>query len=111
MDDALRHAAKAVSGKAWQQILVMRDDFPVDPSPGWQAILAWVHQGFGWNAEQLVVFSVIALMLLVMLSAVPWLRRPEAWLAALCIAAVFVPSCTTRMARGRPYLLTTAVLI
>jgi hypothetical protein len=111
MDDALRHAAKAVSGKAWQQILVMRDDFHVDPSPGWQAILAWVHQGFGCDAEHLVVFSVIALMLLVTLSAVPWLRRPEAWLAALCIAAVFVPSCTTRMARGRPYLLTTAVLI
>ena len=35
-DDALRHAAKAVSGKAWQDILVMRSDFAIDPSPGWQ---------------------------------------------------------------------------
>ena len=43
MDDALRHAAKTISGKSWQQILVMRDDFPIDPSPGWQAILSWVH--------------------------------------------------------------------
>ncbi|MGO8766866.1 MAG: hypothetical protein ACLQSR_17245, partial [Limisphaerales bacterium] len=33
MDDALRHAAKTISGKSWQQIIVMRDDFPIDPSP------------------------------------------------------------------------------
>ena len=111
MDDALRHAAKTISGKAWQQILVMRTDFPIDPSPGWQKILEWVHGGFGGDVETLVIFSVIALMLLVMLSALPWLRRPEAWLAALLIAAVFTPACTTRFARGRPYLLTDAVLI
>ncbi|HXE41660.1 MAG TPA: hypothetical protein VN516_01455, partial [Candidatus Baltobacteraceae bacterium] len=111
MDDALRHAAKAVSGKSWQQILVMRDDFQIDPSPGWQKILEWVHQLHNANAESLVIFSVIALMLLVTLCALPWFRRPEAWLAALFIASVFVPACTTRFARGRPYLLTDAVLI
>jgi hypothetical protein len=111
MDDALRHAAKAVSGKSWQQILIMRDDFPIDPSPGWQKILDWVHSGCGGNAESLVVFSVVALMLLVTFCGLPWLRRPEAWLTALLIAAVFVPACTTRFARGRPYLLTDAVLI
>ena len=110
-DDALRHAAKAVSGKSWQQILVMRDDFQIDPSPGWQAILAWVHNWQNCSAETLVIFSVITLMLLVTLSALPWLRRPEAWLAALFAAAIFIPACTTRFARGRPYLLTDAVLI
>jgi hypothetical protein len=111
MDDALRHAAKTVSGKSWQQILVMRDDFPIDPSPGWQKILEWVHDINHGNAESLVIFSVVALMLLVMLCGVPWFRRPEAWLAALCIAAVFIPACTTRFARGRPYILTDAVVI
>ena len=111
MDDALRHAAKTISGKSWQQILVMRNDFPIDPSPGWQKILEWVHGGFGGNAELLVIFSIVALMLLVTVSALPWLRRPEAWLAALGIAAVFVPECTTRFARGRPFLLTDAVVI
>src|SRR5207244_5560880 len=30
-DDALRHAAKAVSGKPWSEILVMRSDFLIDP--------------------------------------------------------------------------------
>jgi len=111
MDDALRHAAKAVSGKSWQQILVMRDDFHIDPSPGWQAILEWVHNWQNCSAEMLVVFSVIALMLLVTLSALPWLRRPEAWLAALFMSAIFNPACTTRFARGRPYILTDAVVI
>src|SRR5580658_10782126 len=111
MDDALRHAAKTISGKPWQDILVMRDDFPIDPSPGWQKILEWVHDVNHGDAESLVIFSVVALMLLVTLCGVPWFRRPEAWLAALCIAAVFIPACTTRFARGRPYLLTDAVVI
>jgi hypothetical protein len=111
MDDALRHAAKTISGKSWQQILVMRDDFPIDPSPGWQKILEWVHDAHGGDAESLVTFSFVALMLLVMLCGVPWFRRPEAWVAALFIASVFIPACTTRFARGRPYLLTDAVVI
>ncbi len=111
MDDALRHAAKTISGKTWQQILVMRGDFPIDPSPGWQTILQWVYDLHHGNAESLVIFSVVALMLLVTLCALPWFRRPEAWLAALFIASVFVPACTTRFARGRPYLVTDAALI
>ncbi|HEV2455271.1 MAG TPA: hypothetical protein VGY98_13485 [Verrucomicrobiae bacterium] len=111
MDDALRHAAKTISGKPWQQILVMRDDFPIDPSPGWQKILQAVHDLRGGDAESLVIFSVVSLMMLVMLCGAPWFRRPEAWLAALCVAAVFIPACTTRFARGRPYVLTDAVVI
>jgi hypothetical protein len=111
MDDALRHVAKTISGKSWQQILVMRDGFPIDPSPGWQKILEWVHDVHGGDAEYLVTFSFVTLMLLVMLCGVPWFRRPEAWLAALFIAAVFIPECTTRFARGRPYILTDAVVI
>jgi hypothetical protein len=117
MDDALRHAAKAVSGKSWQEILVMRGDFAIDPSPGWQKILAWVnHAAWVQNwpdgpAEALVIFSVVSLMLLVTLCALPWLRRPEAWLGALLAAAVFAPACTTRLMRGRPYILTDFVVM
>src|SRR5579862_7906497 len=110
-DDALRHAARTISGKTWQQILVMRGDFPIDPSPGWQKILEWVHAVHPGDAQSLVIFSVVALMLLVTLCALPWFRRPEAWLTALFIAAVFIPACTTRFARGRPYVLTDAVVI
>jgi hypothetical protein len=117
MDDALRHAAKAVSGKSWQEILVMRGDFAIDPSPGWQKILDWVGQAdwvrnwSGGPAEALVIFSVVSLMLLVTLCGLPWLRRPEAWLGSLLAAAVFAPACTTRFMRGRPYLLTDFVVM
>src|ERR1700679_241597 len=117
MDDALRHAAKAVSGKSWQDILVMRGDFPIDPSPGWQKILEWVQPASwvqNWQngpAEALVIFSVVSLMLLVTLCALPWLRRPEAWLGALLAAAVFASACTTRFMRGRPYPLTDFVVM
>ena len=116
-DDALRHAAKAVSGKSWPEILVMRSDFAIDPSPGWQKILEWVnHTSWVQNwqdgpAEALVIFSVVSLMLLVTLCALPWLRRPEAWLGALLVAAVFAPACTTRYMRGRPYILTDFVVM
>jgi len=117
MDDALRHAAKAVCGRSWQDILVMRPDFAIDPSPGWQKILEWVYPASWvqhWSngpAEALVVFSVVSLMLLVTLCGLPWLRRPEAWLGALLAAAVFAPACTTRFMRGRPYLLTDFVVM
>jgi hypothetical protein len=110
-DDALRHAAKAVSGKSWPQILVMRSDFAIDPSPGWQAILEWLHHWSGCGAEALVVFSIVALMLSVNLIALPWMRRPEAWLAAVFLSAIFIPSFITRIALGRPYIFTQAVLI
>ena len=110
-DDAQRFAAKAVSGKSWQEILVMRSDFAIDPSPGWQSILDWIHQLNGAGAETLVLFSMGGLMVLLMLCPLPWLRRPETWLGALLIAAVFVPACVTRTMRGRPYVLTDAVLV
>ncbi|MGA9778521.1 MAG: hypothetical protein ACLPRE_02055 [Limisphaerales bacterium] len=110
-DDALRHAAKAVSGKTWQQILVMRSDFTIDPSPGWQAILSWIYQWQKCSAETLVVFSVVALMLLVMSCALPWFRRPEAWLSALLVTSVILPGCPEAFTHGRPYILTDAVFI
>lgn len=110
-DDALRFAAKAVAGKTWPQILVMQNGFMVDPNPGWQAFLQWVHDSWGYGAVDLLAFSVIFLMLLVLFCALPWFRRPEAWLGALLTMSVFVPDCATRFARGRPYVLTDAVLI
>src|SRR5947207_6858343 len=110
-DDALRHAAKAVSGKPWPEILVMRSDFALDPHPGWHCVLGWIHRLQGGNAETLVVVSIVGLMLLVSLAVLPWLRWPEAWLAALLVSTVFVPIFIKRLAFGRPYLFTIAVFI
>src|SRR6267142_6107468 len=66
-DDALRHAAKAVSGKPWSEILVMRSDFLIDPHPGWHAVLGAIHRWQNSNAESLVVISIVGCMLLVSL--------------------------------------------
>src|SRR5580765_1353667 len=110
-DDALRHAAKAVSGKPWSEILVMRNDFLIDPHPGGHAVLGAVHPLTDWNTEKLVVFSVVGLMLLVTMAPLPWLRRPECWLAALLATTICVPRLASRLALGRPYLVTVATFI
>jgi len=49
-------------------------------------------------------------MLLVILSALPWLRRPEAWLATLC-TRLCCPQLHHPAGARAPYLVTTAVLI
>ena len=64
-DDALRHVAKAVSGKPWTEILVLGDTFKMDHNLGWHAILSAVHHVTGWNAENMLIFSVVALFLIV----------------------------------------------
>lgn len=110
-DDALRHAAKAVSGKPWSEILVMRNDFLIDPHPGWHAILGFVHRIQNSGPESLVVLSVAGLSVLFSLSILPWLRRPETWLAALLMAAICVPRMITRLHLGRPFLVTVIVFL
>src|ERR1039457_6620285 len=42
-DDALRHAAKAVSGKSWQEILVLGPAFHFAPIWGWHWLLGKIH--------------------------------------------------------------------
>ena len=110
-DDALRHAAKAVCGKPWSEILVMRSDFPIDIHDGWHKVLGAIHRAFNADAEALVIVSVAGLMILVSASVLIQLRRPEAWLAALLAGAVFVPELLFRLSLGRPYLFTIAVFI
>jgi hypothetical protein len=108
-DDALRHAAKAVSGKPWPDILVMRSDFPMDEHPGWHALLGLIHRWQDCSTETLVVVGVCGLMLLVNAAGLLWLRRPEAWLAALLTVALAEPEFIKRLFLGRPYLFTMAV--
>lgn len=109
-DDALRHAAKAVSGKSWSQILVLNDVYKIDHEFGWNLLLEKIHLWTNWNAEALVIFSVVAMFILVGWSALPWLKRPEAWLVTLMLATLVAAVCG-RMTLGRPYLVTFTVLL
>ena len=55
-DDGLRHAAKAVTGKSWPEILVLGPAYHFDPNWGWHWLLGKVHLWENWDAGTLVVF-------------------------------------------------------
>lgn len=110
-DDALRHAAKVVSGKPWHDILVFRDGVPPDSHPGWHALLGAVHSGFGDGTDTLVVFSLVFLCLLFCLPPLLVLRRPEAWPLVLLALALLAWPLMARLFYGRPYILSMAVML
>src|SRR5215469_12318673 len=109
-DDALRHAAKAVSGKPWSEILVLNPVYKMDHEFGWNWLLSLVHGWENWNAEAMVVFSVVTLFLLVNIAAMVWLKRPEAWLITL-LASMILALLPGRLMLGRPYLITVSALL
>jgi hypothetical protein len=110
-DDALRHAAKAVSGKSWDQILVMRSDAKFDNHPGWHATLGFLNRTFGWGTEGLVIFSIAIFFTLFCLVPIFFLRRPEALPLVLLIFTLTDISLVRRLFFGRPYILTMAVVL
>ena len=110
-DDALRHAAKAVSEKTWPEVLVMRTEFSLDHNPGWHWLLGWIHRQCGVGPDGLVAISVIFLLLGALAVGLPWCHRPEAWAALLLLFCLAAPYLISRLALGRPFLLTMAALM
>lgn len=110
VDDALRHAAKVLSGKDWSQILVIRDDIRMDSHPGWHAVLDFMRRNFNFDQDGLVVFSVAALFILFALSPLFFIKRPEAWLATLLLFSASTGG-MGRLFSGRPYIISMAALI
>ncbi|HBF33679.1 TPA: hypothetical protein DDW35_03875, partial [Candidatus Sumerlaeota bacterium] len=108
-DDAMRHAGKVISGKDWQEILVMRPEITMDSHPGWHFLLGLVYKVIGPSAnvaDSLVCFSVITIFLIFAILPLFWMRRPEAWLLSLLAIAIFVPSLSYRVLIGRPFVVT-----
>jgi hypothetical protein len=110
-DDVLRHTAKAVSGREWSEVLVLRPDVTMDSHPGWHALLGLLHRATGADADALVLFSIVALYLALLLPAAFVLRRPEAWALALAAYGALEPTVPSRFATGRPYLLSMSALV
>jgi hypothetical protein len=110
-DDALRHSAKVVSGRAWDEILVLRSDIKLDSHPGWHVILGFIHKIADWPQDKLVIFSIVSLFILFCIIPVLFLRRPEAWLLTLTVTALLSLSFTYSLFLGRPYILTMAVVM
>lgn len=110
-DDALRYAAKAVSGKPWKDILVLGNTYTVDHNFGWQALLRKIYVTTDCDTERLVDLSVLLLFALAGCAALPWLKRPEAWLGTLLVFSVGWPQLTSRLMIGRPLLLSMVMLM
>jgi hypothetical protein len=109
--DARRHVARAIANQPYTEIVVMRPEYTMDHSPGWEWLLHRLHVAAGLGTEGLVSFSIVALMLCLFFAPLPCLRRPEAWLAALLAQMVAIPGLMVRFSQARPYLLTEAILI
>lgn len=109
-DDALPDAAKAVSGKSWPEILVLKSSYTMDHHVGWHTLLRGIHRATNCDAEGLVLFAVAGLFMLAAGSALPWLKRPEAWLGVLIII-MGVGDYIVRFMLGRPLLITMCSLL
>ena len=109
--DARRHFGKAFTDKTYQEIVVMRPEYQIDHSPGWEWLLRFLHTKWGWGTETLVSFSVIGLLLWIFFCGLPWTKYPEAWAGALLAQMVAIPELMTRFVQSRPYLITEGILI
>jgi hypothetical protein len=109
--DARRHVAKAFTDKPYREIVVMRPEYKIDHSPGWEWLLRKLHQQAGWDADGLVTFSVVFGMACVFFAPFPWLRHPEAWLLALLAQLLALPEVMYPLTQGRPFLLTEGILV
>lgn len=108
-DDGLRYPAMAVAGKGWGDVVIMKKEFHIDHNPGWNWILRKLHLATKANAETLAVVGVVSLALVVMLTPLFWLRRPEAWVGSLLASVIVFPEFLFRMFLGRPLAFSMAV--
>lgn len=111
VDDARRHVAKVVSGKSWQDVLVLRDGIDMDSHPGWHAVLGVVHAATRWDTRGLLLFSVCALFYLITFLPLAGGIRPEAWLLSLTLMMAVCAGVDLRMLNGRPLLVSVAYVM
>jgi hypothetical protein len=109
--DARRHVAKPFADKPYSEIIVMRPQYVVDHSPGWEWLLGVLHRTAGWEEDALISFSVASMVLVVLCFPLIWMRHPEAWLAAVLAQTIAIPDLMSRWMQGRPYLLTEGILM
>jgi hypothetical protein len=110
-DDALRYAARAVVGKDWADIIVIRPEITIDHNPGWNLLQELVFGATNWTPRRLVNFSVILLFVVFCATPLFLIRRPEAWVTSLTLMMLVFTYFAERLVLGRPLLLTAAVTL
>jgi len=111
LDDVLRHVAKAMSGRSWSDILVLREGVTLDSHPGYHAVLSAIYNSTGWSSDTIVCVAIMTLFFVFCLIPVLSMKRPEAWLAALFAASLVNFPFIMRLFFGRPYMMTTIAII
>ncbi|HEY3864136.1 MAG TPA: hypothetical protein VGO59_19885 [Verrucomicrobiae bacterium] len=110
-DDALADSAKAISGKPWQDILLLKSDYAIDNHIGWHTFLRQVYFLTKCDADGLALISTVGLFTLAAWAALPWVKRPEAWIATLILAIGVQASFMGRFMLGRPLMLSMLALM
>lgn len=110
-DDAMRHVAKAISGKSWDEVLVIRPGIMMYSHSGWHAILIALHKLAGFCADDLIVFSIVSLSLLFFIIPLFFLKMQESWLAALSVISIISPILIMRLFVGRPFIFTMSTIL
>jgi len=110
-DDILRHVAKAISGRSWNDLLILREGIKLDSHPGFHALLGAIDSVTKMAPDALLSFAVVALFSVFCLIPVFFIRRSEAWLTALLVISLTNFSFIMRLLFGRPYLIAMATLV
>ncbi len=112
-DDVLRHAAKVISGREWSEVLVFRRGVPegMDTHPGWHGFLGLIHGVFQPGPDGLVIFSILVLWAGALLPLLIFVRRREILAVVLLIFFLLDGTALVRLLSGRPYILSTGVLM
>jgi len=109
--DARRHAAKAFTDRPYSDIVVMRPFYKIDHSPGWEWFLRCAQRATGWDQDGVIAFGTASALAFVLCAPLPWLRRPEAWLAAFLTQLIAIPELMVRLTQARPFVLGIGVMM
>ena len=110
-DDIMRHVAKAISGRSWNDILILRDGIQLDSHPGFHALLTAVYNITKLSPDDLVYFAVTTLFAAFCLFPLFFVKRFEAWLTALLLISLTNFSFIMRLLFGRPYMVAMTTLV
>lgn len=110
-DDALRHAAKVVSGKPWQEILLIRPGITMDSHPGWHAFLGLFERFFGCSTETLVILAVALLFLAFVLPPLFTLARADVWPGVFLLFWLCQEDTAQRILYGRPFVVSMVAIL
>lgn len=111
-DDALRHVAFSTIDANWTDIVIIDEKYSADHNAGWHKILKFLYKYCSLKKEQLLLFSVFSLFLLVNICGIICSPSPISWcISLLLLLNIESNDVSLRMLSGRPLLFSSAATI